>query len=279
MVRLRLDVAYDGSDFHGWATQPGLRTVQGTLESALGAVLRLPSAPLACAGRTDAGVHARGQVCHLDVASTAMEALGAATGHDGCVVLRRRLAGVLPTAIRVRRVRQAPQGFDARFSALQRRYVYRICDDPAASDPLTRAYVLAWRRPLDVAAMQAAADLLVGEHDFAAFCRARQGATTIRHLRELSWHRSDALLEAQVRADAFCHSMVRALVGACLAVGEGRLDAAVPAEVLARRERDSRLPVVAAHGLMLEGVDYPPDSELAARALATRRQRIPADDA
>ena len=279
-MRLRLAVAYDGADFHGWAAQSGLRTVQGTLEAALAAVLRVPSAAVVCAGRTDAGVHARGQVCHVDVTRTALDALGTRPPYDGFAVLRRRLAGVLPTAIRVGAVQKAAPGFDARFSALQRRYVYRVCDDPAALDPLRRAYVLAWRRPLDVGAMQSAADRLIGEHDFAAFCRSRKGATTIRHLRELSWHRSDdGLLEAHVRADAFCHSMVRALVGGCLAVGEGRLDIAVPAEVLARRERDSRLPVVASHGLTLESVDYPPDSELAARALATRRQRIAADSA
>jgi len=122
--------------------------------------------------------------------------------------------------------------------------------------------------------MQSAADQLIGEHDFAAFCRSREGATTIRHLRELTWRRFGASLEAHVRADAFCHSMVRALVGACLAVGEGRLGPATLAAALARRERDSRLPVVAAHGLTLEGVDYPPDDQLAARAATTRRQRV-----
>lgn len=272
-MRLRLEVAYDGTDFHGWAAQPGLPTVQGTLEAALAAVLRVPSTAVVCAGRTDAGVHARGQVCHADVAGDAMARLAASAPYDGCGVLRRRLAGVLPAAIRVGDVREAPPGFDARFSALQRCYVYRVCDDPAALDPLARAYVLAWRRPLDVDAMQSAADRLVGEHDFAAYCRSREGATTIRHLRELTWHRDGCFVEARVRADAFCHSMVRALVGACLAVGEGRLDPTTPAAVLARRERDSRLPVVAAHGLTLEGVDYPPDDELAARAAATRRRR------
>lgn len=272
-MRLRLEVAYDGTGFHGWAAQPGLRTVQGTLEAALAAVLRVPSAGVVCAGRTDAGVHARGQVCHADVAQDAMARLATSAAYDGCGVLRRRLSGVLPTAIRVGDVREAAPGFDARFSALQRRYVYRVCDDPAALDPLARAYVLAWRRPLDVDAMQSAADRLIGEHDFAAYCRSREGATTIRHLRELTWHRDGCFLEARVRADAFCHSMVRALVGACLAVGEGRLDPSTPAAVLARRERDSRLPVVAAHGLTLEGVDYPPDDDLAARAAATRRRR------
>ena len=227
---------------------------------------------LTCAGRTDAGVHARGQVCHVDVPRTALEQLGRSPA-DGCRVLRRRLAGVLPPAVRVAAVREAPPGFDARFSALQRRYVYRVCDDPAALDPLSRAFVLGWRRPLDVPAMRAAALGLLGEHDFAAYCRQREGASTVRHLRELTWLRDGELVEAVVVADAFCHSMVRSLVGACLAVGEGRLDASVPVEVLAGRKRDSRLPVVAAHGLTLEAVDYPPEEALAARAQVTRNRR------
>lgn len=273
-VRLRLDIAYDGAGMSGWARQPGRRTVQGLVEDALGTVLRVPPPALTCAGRTDAGVHARGQVCHVDVPAGAVTRLVAfRTEEDPYAVLRRRLAGVLPAAVRVAGVRMAPPGFDARFSALQRRYVYRVCDDPAALDPLARAYVLAWRRPVVAETMQAAGERLVGEHDFAAYCRRQEGASTVRHLRRLTWDRDGALVEATVVADAFCHSMVRALVGACLAVGEGRLDPSVPAEVLAARRRDSRIPVVAAHGLTLEQVIYPPDEQLAARALVTRRRR------
>jgi tRNA pseudouridine38-40 synthase len=268
VVRLRLDVAYDGTGLSGWARQPGRVTVEGLLEDALGAVLRVPPPALTCAGRTDAGVHARGQVCHVDVPS----AYGSTSA---CATLRRQLAGVLPRSVRVSGVRVAPPGFDARFSALERRYVYRVCDDPAALDPLARAYVLAWRRSVDEGRMQAAADRLVGTHDFGAYCRRREGASTVRHLRELAWRREGVLVEATVTADAFCHSMVRALVGACLAVGEGRLDPSVPGEVLAGRRRDSRLPVVPAHGLTLEQVGYPADEQLAARALLTRRRREP----
>lgn len=267
VVRLRLDVAYDGTGLSGWARQPGRTTVQGMVEDALGVVLRVEPPALTCAGRTDAGVHARGQVCHVDLPCSSV------AESDACASLRRRLAGVLPAAVRVTGVQVAPPGFDARFSALQRRYVYRVCDDPAALDPLSRAYVLAWRRPVDAQLMQAAADGLVGEHDFAAYCRRREGASTVRHLRQLSWHRDGALIQATVVADAFCHSMVRALVGACLAVGEGRIDPGVPAQVLAAGRRDSHLPVVAAHGLILEGVDYPSDDQLVARAQVTRNRR------
>jgi tRNA pseudouridine38-40 synthase len=264
VVRLRLDVAYDGAGFSGWAAQPGRRTVQGELEAAIATVLRVPVARLTCAGRTDAGVHARGQVCHLDV--------------DGRVApadLRRRLAGVLPGDLRVRAVAEAPPGFDARFSATWRRYAYRVHDDPAGLDPLHRGHVLAWPRRLDVAAMNDAARRLVGEHDFAAFCRRRAGATTVRTLRELYWRRrSDGLVVARVVADAFCHNMVRALVGALLSVGEGRRDAAWPAAVLATGGRDPAVRVVGPHGLTLEEVGYPPADQLSARAEQARALRV-----
>jgi tRNA pseudouridine38-40 synthase len=270
-VRLRIDLAYDGGDFHGWATQPGLRTVQGEVEAALARVLRLESAEVTCAGRTDTGVHARGQVLHLDVAP---EALTAAAGrYDGEPVgaLQRRLNGVLPADIRVRRVVTVAEGFDARFSPRWRRYAYRICD--GVPDPLTRGHVLAWPRPLDVDAMNEASAGLLGLHDFGAFCRQRQGATTVRTLLDLGWLRDEDLLIGTVRADAFCHHMVRSLVGALLAVGEGRRPVAWPGEVLAAGVRDASVTVVPPHGLTLEEVGYPDDADLAARADQSRARR------
>jgi len=264
-VRLRIDLAYDGTDFHGWAAQPGLRTVQGELTAALATVLRVESVAVVCAGRTDAGVHARGQVVHCDVE----------TDPEG---LLRRLNGVLPPDVRVRRVAVAAEGFDARFSALWRRYAYRVADSPEAVDPLTRRHVLAWPRPLDLDAMNAACASLLGLHDFAAFCKRREGATTIRTLQELGWTRDpDGVAVATVRADAFCHSMVRSLVGCLLAVGEGRRPPEWAGEVLAAGRRDPAVPVVHAHGLTLEEVGYPPDDELAARAATTMARRT-ADD-
>jgi tRNA pseudouridine38-40 synthase len=268
VARLRLDIAYDGTEFSGWASQPGRRTVQATLESAVVLVLRLPGAALTVAGRTDAGVHARAQVCHVDVPAAAL----ADVSLDR---LTHRLSRVLPADVRVRRVAIAPAGFDARFSALWRRYAYRVCDVPAAADPMTRGSVLWWPRPLDVAAMNSAATALLGDHDFAAFCKPREGATTIRTLQDLSWTRSDAEVTARVVADAFCHSMVRSLVGCLLGVGEGKRPVSWPVEVLRRRTRDSRVHVVAAHGLTLEEVGYPADAELAARAAVTRTVRTP----
>jgi tRNA pseudouridine38-40 synthase len=264
-VRLRLDVAYDGTDFSGWAIQPDRRTVQAELETALRRVLRLAEASTTCAGRTDAGVHARGQVCHVDVPASVAELVPALAG---------RLARALPTDLRVRRVELAPPGFDARFAAIWRRYAYRVCDEPTAADPIRRREVLAWRRPLDPDRMNAAAARLTGEHDFAAYCRRREGASTVRTLRELSWtRRDDGVLVAHVVADAFCHNMVRALVGAMLAVGEGRLDVDEPRRILDIGVRDPRVLVVPPHGLTLEEVGYPDDAELAGQAARARTVR------
>ena len=272
-VRLRLDVGYDGTAFHGWARQHGLRTVQGELEAALDTVLRVRGTSLTVAGRTDTGVHARGQVAHLDADPETVAAAVGSGDDEPCSALARRLNGVLDADVRVHRVSAAPVGFDARFSAIWRRYCYRIADDPATVDPLTRGHVLAWGRRLDLDRMNEAAALLVGEHDFASFCKKREGATTIRALLDLSWDRVGGVAEATVRADAFCHNMVRSLVGCMIAVGEGRRDPGWAAEVLARRERDPAVTVVHAHGLTLEAVGYPPDEELAARSEISRRMR------
>lgn len=269
-MRLRIDLAYDGAGFHGWARQPGLRTVQGDLEQALDTVLRTTGTSLTVAGRTDTGVHARAQVAHVDLEAAL---LVAAAGRGDVLpeeALLRRLNGILAPDLRIHRVAEAPSGFDARFSAVWRRYTYRVADDPAVVDPLVRGQVLAWPRPLDLAPMNEAAALLLGEHDFGAFCRRREGATTIRSLLDLGWTRVDGVAEATVRADAFCHHMVRSLVGCLLAVGEGRREPAWVGEVLAARARDPAVTVVQAHGLTLEEIAYPPDEDLAGQAEASR---------
>jgi tRNA pseudouridine38-40 synthase len=270
-VRVRIDLSYDGTEFSGWAAQPGRRTVEGVLSETLGHVLRLPEAVrLTVAGRTDSGVHARGQVAHADVPAAAWAA------HSDAVL--RRLGRALPPDIRVRSIDVAPDGFNARFSALWRRYAYRICDEPARADPLRRRDTLWHPRALDLAAMNEAASLLLGEHDFAAFCRKREGATTVRALRHLAWERdADGVAVGGVVADAFCHNMVRALVGALLPVGEGDRPVSWPAEVLAAAVRDPAVRVVPAHGLSLEEVRYPSTDQLAARAALTRRIRAEGD--
>jgi len=271
-VRLRIDLAYDGGDFRGWAAQPGLRTVQGELTTALTTVLRLPEGSLqvTCAGRTDAGAH-------VDVPEDPEAGSKAAARQlTELDVLTRRVNGFLARDVRIRAIAAAPEGFDARFAALWRRYAYRIIDDPTRVDPLTRNHVLSWQRPLDEAAMDRAAATLVGLNDFAAFCKQREGATTIRTLLAFGWTREpDGMLVGHVQADAFCHSMVRALVGCMIAVGEGRKDPAWALELLTGRQRDPSAAVMPAHGLTLEEVAYPDDAELASRVALTSARRAP----
>ncbi|MGX1840012.1 tRNA pseudouridine(38-40) synthase TruA [Streptomyces diastaticus] len=268
-VRVRLDLSYDGREFSGWAKQAqGRRTVQGEIEDALRTVTRSGERTyeLTVAGRTDSGVHARGQVAHVDLP------VGVWAEHRE--KLLRRLAGRLPHDVRVWRVAEAPTGFDARFSAVWRRYAYRVTDHPGGVDPLLRGHVLwhDWR--LDVDAMNAASVALLGEHDFAAYCKRREGATTIRTLQELSWERDgEGVVTATVRADAFCHNMVRSLVGALLFVGDGHRPVEWPGKVLAAGVRDSAVHVVRPHGLTLEEVGYPADELLAARNREARNRR------
>jgi len=292
---VRLDLSYDGSAFNGWAAQPGLRTVEGVLASALSTVLRCP-VKLTVAGRTDAGVHAAAQVVHLDVSEEAWSRLPGRSDRLPEAALLTRLAGVLTREARsslpgtprgaadiaVVGARVVPGSFDARFSALSRRYTYRIADAAAPRDPARRATVLWLPDVLDVEAMDVSARALLGEHDFLSYCKPREGATTIRTLRTLQWRRAEAgpyagpeagLVTLSVVADAFCHSMVRSLVGAGLAVGQGRKPVAWPRELLDARTRQSAAPVAPPHGLTLEEVTYPADDELAAQAERARTTR------
>ena len=307
VVRLRLEISYDGTEFSGWAIQPTRRTVAGELTDALQTLLRHP-VRLVVAGRTDAGVHAVGQVAHVDVEPAALAALaprrpafgvpadaGVPSPAGGPVAagvppspgaphrarddraaltgLLRRLAGVLPPDIRVRDVQVAAAGFDARFSALRRHYRYRMGTAEWGVQPADRQFVLARRRALDVEAMSLAAAALLGLRDFAAFCRPRDGATTVRELQALTVTRSGDEVRIEAVADAFCHSMVRALVGSLLTVGELRAPTTRPGELLAAGRRTSEIHVAPAHGLTLMAVDYPPDDQLAARAREARATR------
>ncbi|MEV4821410.1 tRNA pseudouridine(38-40) synthase TruA [Micromonospora sp. NPDC049274] len=271
-IRLRLDVSYDGASFSGWAPQPTRRTVAGVLVETLDLVLGAGTATgLTVAGRTDAGVHATGQVCHLDLPAEVWRE------HEGRLL--RRLARLLPTDVRVRAMSEVPADFDARFSATFRRYEYRVTDAPYGAEPLRRHEVLAWPRPLDLAALNAAAAGLVGEHDFAAYCRRKENATTLREVTRLDWRRDpDGILVATVQADAFCQAMVRSLVGAMLAAGDGRRTVEWPGSLLDRQERSSEVTVAPAHGLTLVAVGYPDDpADYARRADLTRRLRVPVE--
>ena len=274
-MRLRIDLSYDGTDFHGWARQKGeLRTVQEVLEDNLSMILR-HEVELTVAGRTDAGVHAAGQVAHFDIPASALEQRSI----DGDPVkLVRRLAKLLPEDVRVHDCQQAPEGFDARFSALERHYVYRITTHPRGALPTRARDTAVWPKPVDIEAMQQAAEQLVGLHGFAAFCKAKPHATTIRDLMSFEWvdvstPSEPQLYEARVGADAFCWSMVRSLVGCCLRVGEGSRGIDFASEMLALNSRSSHIPLAPAKGLSLVQVDYPADADLAARAAQTRDRR------
>ncbi|MGW5323134.1 tRNA pseudouridine(38-40) synthase TruA [Rhodococcus pyridinivorans] len=265
-TRLRLDIAYDGTDFSGWARQPGRRTVCGEIEEKLSAIVRTPVL-LTVAGRTDAGVHASGQVAHVDVPSAVLP--------DDPSRWVRRLARFLPRDVRVTGISVAPEHFDARFSAIRRHYEYRLTTAVYGAEPLRARDTVAWPKAVDLDAMQRASQSLLGLHDFAAFCKRREGATTVRELQRYDWTREGDILTAHVSADAFCWSMVRSLVGAALAVGEGRRSVEWMTALLDERERAASVAVAPAHGLSLVRVDYPADEELAARNAATREMRGP----
>jgi tRNA pseudouridine38-40 synthase len=270
-VRWRLDIAYDGTNFSGWATQVGRRTVQGELETWIARVLRLDEQPhLVCAGRTDAGVHARGQVAHLD--------LDPAVITDGGDALTRRLNRVLGGDCVVRRISAAPPGFDARFAAIWRRYVYRLSDAGRAPDPLYRYQIAQMASKVDLPRFNEEAATLLGLKDFGAFCRHREGSTTIRTLLELGGRRIEngpmaGVIECTVRADAFCHSMVRSLIGALVAVATGQRDHEWLVGVTEHAVRESTIMVMPPTGLTLEEVGYPADHQLAARVLEARTVR------
>ncbi|MCW0214633.1 MAG: tRNA pseudouridine(38-40) synthase TruA [Pseudonocardia sp.] len=262
--RRRLDHANDRTEVTRWAMKPEPRTRCGVLTDGLSRILRTP-VTLTVAGRTDAGVHASGQVAHVDLTPDVEPAQ-----------LVRRLARLLPPDVRVRAVTPVPDAFDARFSALRRHYVYRIATAPYGAEPLRARDTVSWPHPIDLDAVSLASRLLLGEHDFAAYCKHREGASTVRGLERFSWSRDDTgLVRAEVSADAFCHSMVRSLVGAMLDVGRGRRPVDWPGGLLARDVRANDVVVAPAHGLSLVRVDYPPDAELAARADVTRNVRAP----
>ena len=281
--RFRLDIAYDGSNFAGWAKQPGLRTVQGVLEEAITTILGKHGDHIvvSVAGRTDAGVHATGQVAHLDLdADRIARVRRGRPARDGLhptgSALRRKVNGVLgqyPDVV-ITNAAPAAEGFDARFSAVWRRYEYRVADSISFRNPLERAQTVWHPSPLDVDRMDAAAASLVGLHDFATYCRPREGRTTIRTLQRFGWARdARGVLVADVRADAFCHSMVRALVGVCVAVGEGKLEVEDAARLRDELDRSNEFAVMPARGLTLAEVGYPTDSLLKMRAELTRSRR------
>jgi tRNA pseudouridine38-40 synthase len=271
--RLRINIAYDGTAFFGWATQPDKRTIQDLVEEAVARISR-GDVESVVAGRTDAGVHATGQVIHIDLPDAVFA--------DGLTYrdLRYKLNRILDEDVRIMDISDAPAGFHARFSALRRIYTYKILDNNEVIAPLSRYDVAPWYRPLDVDLMNQASALVLGHHDFAAFCKFKEGGTTIRTLEKYQWHRdSEGLLIAEVVADAFCYSMVRNLVGAVVCVADGRKDPSWMAELLANKERVSDSLVFPARGLSLTRVEYPSNDELLDRARVTIGKRGQSADA
>lgn len=294
LLRVRLDIAYDGAPFSGWALQPGLPSVQGVLEGALGTLLQRP-ARLTVGGRTDAGVHARGQVAHVDLTPEEWHGMGRGREVEPGLAFRRRLTGTINReltdgitgrgrsvrnsvpAVVVRKAALAPTGFDARFSALWRRYSYAIADVETGQDPLGRHMTLWYPGGLDVELLNEGASHLLGMQDFAAFCKPREGATTIRELQRFAFRRGESgVITATIQADAFCHNMVRALIGSTLRVGSGELPPAWLGERLAARIKDARSILAAPHPLVLEEIAYPEDGDVGARAGLTRARRTTA---
>ncbi len=263
-LRLRIDLAYDGTNFSGWAAQPDRRTVQEEVEKAI-AIISQSKVETIVAGRTDAGVHATGQVIHVDVPESI-----------NLEEIPYKLNRILDTDVRVMGVSIAPPAFHARFSALRRHYTYKILDANKVISPLHRYDVASWYRPLALDQLNAASALLLGDHDFAAYCKYREGATTIRQLQRFEWIRdSEGFLIGDVVADAFCYSMVRNLVGAVVCVADGRFSPEWIAQTLANKVRVSDSLVFPSCGLTLRQVDYPSDSELLERAAKTVARRDP----
>ena len=260
-LRLRLDLAYDGTDFHGWGKQPDRRSVQEEVEKAIGTITQTKVESVV-AGRTDAGVHATGQVIHVDVPE-----------NINIDEIAYKLNRILDEDIRVMKVSVAPEAFHARFSALRRSYTYKILDKNLPVPPINRYDIASWYRPLDADLMNKASALVLGHHDFAAFCKFKEGGTTIRTLEKFHWERQGDLLVATIVADAFCYSMVRNLVGAAVCVADGRKDASWMAELLVNKERVSDSLVFPARGLTLTSVEYPSNDQLLERAKVTIGKR------
>jgi len=270
--RYRIDFGYDGTDFNGFAKQPGLRTVQAELVKAIELIFGKDEHDfgMRVAGRTDAGVHAQHQVAHINLTEKQLKRIGRNPDVAG------RINTALPADIRLYSFEKAPAGFDARYSAAFRRYRYRIADKASSLDPLQVRYVLELKADLDLAAMRRGAKVLIGLHDFAAFCKPRAGATTIRRLKKIAISRNPLMgniVEIELLGDAFCHNMVRSLVGALVAVGRGRATVLDIKQRLISGSRAGSFKVLGARGLSLIEVGYPVDSKLASQAQKARNLR------
>jgi len=275
LVRFRVDLAYDGTDFAGWAKQPGLRTVEGDLVKMFEKVFGKSKTDfdMRVAGRTDSGVHAKHQVCHLDIPQKRLSRIG----RDPLNAFR--LNTLIADDLIILDIHQITSDFDARFSALGRRYRYTIVDPEFKKDPMLVRYALTHKRVLDVALMNLAAKELIGLKDFAAFCKPRAGASTIRNLTTFEVSRDPGgLITIDIHADAFCHNMIRSLVGSIMAVADGRLSIQDLIHVQKSGKRANKFKTIDAKGLSLESIDYPDPADYAKQANLNRVMREISDN-
>jgi tRNA pseudouridine38-40 synthase len=275
LVRFRVDLAYDGTDFAGWAKQPGLRTVEGDLVKMFEKVFGKSKTDfdMRVAGRTDSGVHAKHQVCHLDIPQKRLSRIG----RDPLNAFR--LNTLIADDLIILDIHQITSDFDARFSALGRRYRYTIVDPEFKKDPMLVRYALTHKRVLDVALMNLAAKELIGLKDFAAFCKPRAGASTIRNLTTFKVSRDPGgLITIEIHADAFCHNMIRSLVGSIMAVADGRLSIQDLIQAQKSGKRANKFKTIDAKGLSLESIDYPDPADYAKQANLNRVMREISDN-
>lgn len=272
LIRYRINLAYDGTAYCGWARQSGHKTVQQSLLDALTLVFgeSTNDFSMRVAGRTDAGVHAYAQVAHIDVSAAQIKRLGRTKS------IAFRLNSILDRDIRIHSFEIAPPGFHARFSATFRRYRFRIADGPVAKDPLQGRYTLWLAHELDLDLMRDGAKEFIGLHDFNSFCKARAGATTIRRMKSIKITRNPDLggvIEIELIADAFCHNMVRAIVGGLIAVAQGSAQKSEITHVLKVAQKRAPFKVATPEGLTLVEIGYPADDKLEEQAAITRKKR------
>lgn len=268
--RYRIDLAYDGTDFYGFSKQSAYRTVAGELLSGLVKIFGEDEEDfrMRVAGRTDAGVHAQAQVAHLDLTPEQLKRIR--RGHG----VAERLNKIIDPDVRVTTFEEADPGFHARFSALSRRYRYSIADRSVTPNPMTSRYMLEISWNLEVDPMIEVAKEFMGLRDFRAFCKERDGTTTIRELQEISVkRRPNGVIDIEVEADAFCHNMVRSVVGALMSAGSGRTTAKEVRKALKGQRNEHAYKVQAPQGLTLIKISYPAKSKLGAQAELTQRMR------
>jgi len=264
LFRIRAKLAYDGTNYAGFGKQPDQVSIQGELEKSLKQIFNQTIKTIA-AGRTDRGVHARGQWVHFDLPQSAWQKVKDA---------KYSLNHVLPSDIRILEIEKVIEDFDARYSALWRRYTYWVADKTHQLDPLRRHYVYKYGYKLDLAKLNKTSQMLIGLHDFATYCKPREHSSTVRNLMQFDWQVIDGLFVAELKADAFCYGLVRNLIGAVLPAGAGLIAIDEPKVRLVKKQRSETIFQAPANGLVLEEISYPAPALWAAQSKITRNPRV-----